>query len=550
MISICSGLRSQDLFTGSGGERIEVCTDRTMYISGEKVFFTAVIYNLKNDDQAEYSRVFYAELITPSGHKITARKYLLRNFSGQGCIKIPKETISGIYFLKFYTRFMRNIPAGEYEYVMVKIVNPSKTEVLSGKNDYNPANEIQPTLKSTGYILSINSGSGKTTFSPREEISLKIQRDTGNGLPAKLCVSVIPESTYEINVFPQKNSIDSVKNGIIFPETRGISLTGRVVEKESRNTVPSTRVNLSIIGDKDILTVRCDTTGRFFFALPDYTGKRDLFICTDDLPDIIPSILIDNDFCSRPVELPSFRFKLNDEEMKAAFRMAVNFNVFSRFRDVSMTTESNESANDPPFYGEPSEVLVLEKYIDLPSIEEYFNELPGIVKVRKFQGKKHFRFLYTTQTEMSIYDPLVLIDWVAVNDIEKILAMPPLEVDRIELVSSPYIKGSVTYGGIISFISKKNNFAGIDLPSSGTFINYGFLEDCSQTIPQGTFKENTPDSRNTVYWNPDVQIKDDGSAGISFIAPDTPGRYHILLREMKKTGEVSLSEEMFVVKDN
>ena len=42
--------------------------------------------------------------------------------------------------------------------------------------------------------------------------------------------------------------------------------------------------------------------------------------------------------------------------------------------------------------------------------------------------------------------------------------------------------GNITYGGIISFVSRKNNFAGIDLPKSGTFISYSFLEDCTETI--------------------------------------------------------------------
>ncbi len=70
------------------------------------------------------------------------------------------------------------------------------------------------------------------------------------------------------------------------------------------------------------------------------------------------------------------------------------------------------------FYGEPTELLVIETYIDLPTLEDYFSELAGAVKVRKSQGKKHFRFA-STRPEMTIYDPLVLIDWVAVNDIKQ-----------------------------------------------------------------------------------------------------------------------------------
>ena len=36
LISAGPGLKSQDLFINAAGERIQACTDRTMYISGEK----------------------------------------------------------------------------------------------------------------------------------------------------------------------------------------------------------------------------------------------------------------------------------------------------------------------------------------------------------------------------------------------------------------------------------------------------------------------------------------------------------------------------------
>jgi hypothetical protein len=149
---------------------------------------------------------------------------------------------------------------------------------------------------------------------------------------------------------------------------------------------------------------------------------------------------------------------------------------------------------------------------------------------------------------MSLYDPLVLIDWVAVDDIEKILAMSPQKIERAELVNALYVKGSITYGGIVSFVSKKKDFAGINLPSSGTFVNYGFLEECNDNLPLVPLSGNMPDSRNTIYWNPDIPTNNDGSADISFTAPDTPGNYIILLSKISVTGEVSSTKEMIVVK--
>ena len=221
--------------------------------------------------------------------------------------------------------------------------------------------------------------------------------------------------------------------------------------------------------------------------------------------------------------------------MKRAATLSVNARVNAVFGYDTTTSRLAAGDADISLYGDPSEVLVMDKYIELPTLEEYFSELQLMLKVRKIKGRKQFRF-YLSQGEMSIYEPLVLVDWVAVNDVAKVLAMSPHEIDRIEFVNSVYIKGNVTYGGIVTFVSKKNDFAGINLPSSGTFVNYSFTEPSHPDIPQVAGAQNIPDSRNTVYWNPDVQVNVQGVSDVSFAAPDTPGRYVVLLRSLGPAG--------------
>ena len=204
-------------------------------------------------------------------------KYLLQNASGQGCITIPEETISGIYFLKFYTRFMRNTGTDEYKYIMLKIINPFKTEVFKGNSASDTADLRRNNTRIHTGDPSLNLFSGKNIFSPREEIRLNIKAKCRKRLSSGLCLSVIPESTYNDWLFRHKNNPETAQNGIFIPGTRGISLSGQVIGKESGQPVPDTKVNLSIIGDKDILVVRTDSSGKFFFALPDYIGNKDIF---------------------------------------------------------------------------------------------------------------------------------------------------------------------------------------------------------------------------------------------------------------------------------
>lgn len=45
---------------------------------------------------------------------------------------------------------------------------------------------------------------------------------------------------------------------------------------------------------------------------------------------------------------------------------------------------------------------------------------------------------------MSYYDPLVLVDYVAVNNQEKTLAATPASISSIEVLRLPYVKGVET----------------------------------------------------------------------------------------------------------
>jgi hypothetical protein len=539
-------LFSQAISVGKPAFRVMVCTDRTLYITGEKILFSAFLINEDESQAADLSKILYCELITPDGNRVAGGKYHIENSSAQGCLAIPEGAITGIYYLKSYTRFMRNGSQYDYHFKKLKIINPYKNEVLSGPEfKDNPLNEGTEE-KNQQPVMPLSISTIKRVYSCREQINLKIEGYTFAGPLKKLCLSVIPEMAFEAYDYRVDTSLISSGEIQYYPETRGISLSGRLMESGTGLPVQNALVNLSIIGDKDAMAIRTNASGQFYFALPGYSANKDLFLCSEDIPGISTEILIDNDFCSRPLSLPAPRFQLTEEEKETAFKMALNQKISSVFPADTSVVESPETPKDIPFYGEPTEILKMDTYIDLPTIEEYFFELIGIVNIRKSEGRKHFRFI-STRVEMTIYDPLVLIDWVAVNDAEKILAMLPRAIDRIELVNAPYIKGNITYGGIISFISRKNDFAGIDLPTSGTFINYKFLDDCSLIIPASAPLKNIPDSRNTLYWNPDIQTDDKGSAEISFTAPDTPGEYIILLQGINHRGEIVVIRERIEV---
>jgi hypothetical protein len=141
-----------------------------------------------------------------------------------------------------------------------------------------------------------------------------------------------------------------------------------------------------------------------------------------------------------------------------------------------------------------------------------------------------------------------MVDLVAIDDPARILDLNPANISRIEVINSIYVKGDQTYGGIINFISLKRDFAGINLPSSGIFINYGFLTpDSSESINNQL--PHIPDTRNTLFWEPQLSLNEKDTTTLIFTAPDTPGNYLIILRGMDSDGiNVRQTKKFLVVK--
>ena len=93
------------------------------------LLFSAFTYYAVNKKQPEISKVFYTELISPYGKKISGGKFMIENSFGSGYLIIPKNIITGNYFIRAYTKYMRNNNPETYCYIPIKIINPFKKEV-------------------------------------------------------------------------------------------------------------------------------------------------------------------------------------------------------------------------------------------------------------------------------------------------------------------------------------------------------------------------------------------------------------------------------------
>jgi len=527
-------------------EKTGLLTDKSLYITGETIQFSSFL--ISQDSDNTLSNYIYLELITPDGKQIVGEKYKLINQEYSGSVIIPNNVLSGNYYLRAYTRYMRNFGPENYEYRFLKIVNPDKSDILNG---YHQDTAIMKDLNNITVAKHLEITLNKEEFKNREKVSIICKNNYKSDSIKKIVISVTQK---EGVIYKELKHSSMLEEKLYYhPEITGISISGVVLDKKSGKALPSIKINLSIMNQNNnqFYPQITDSVGHFSFVLPEFYHSNDIFISCDNEENIEPEILVDNDFCTETVILPSPPFYLTELEEKVAYSYAVNNNVRNYFNidTIGLTEiEKSQRIDTIPFYGKANSIIHINEFIELPVIEDYFTELPFPVKVRGTKGEKKLT-VSGNQAEMFIYEPLVMIDFIPIYDHADILSISPKKVSRIDVVTEPYIRGEVTYGGIINLISVENDFASIKLPPTGLFLNYTFLsKKLNANYDRQSVEENIPDTRNTLYWNPDFDLSDGKSIDFSFYTGDTDGEYQINVIGISQDGKIILNTKSFQVK--
>ena len=124
-----------------------------------------------------------------------------------------------------------------------------------------------------------------------------------------------------------------------------------------------------------------------------------------------------------------------------------------------------------------------------------------------------------------------MIDGVAVFDVDAILDISPRYVDRFEIVVAPYIRGNMTFGGIINIVTRNDDMGFVDLPASGLLLNYHMLNEGVTKLHDPPYTDTrVPDLRNNLYWDPDINLASGESRTFDFFTGDTPGKYDVVVK--------------------
>lgn len=502
-------------------------SDRGVYVAGEVVRFRVFNLNPPLIKEQGWSTVYYLELISPEGTSMNRSKWPLDGQGASGILNIPKDLPSGTYYLKGYTQWMKNEGPPAFQYLSLEIINPYRRELLRVDTTSPSMIKLQ-----VGESCSPAGGPVMTapdrSYSSRERISLDLRRPAGSTL-LDCCISVARQGTLGEQWEHMVVRGVSPEEGTSFlPETRGVTLSGSVRQDHSGEPAPFAIVYLSSLGGgNEFYATYSDQEGKFYFALTAGEGEKEYFISSSLRGRTDLSLLVDRDFSAETVTLPSFPLQTVRTDPDLVSDLTLNAQIREQYRTAIPAQKRDTAARHSWFYGHSNVTVQFEDYIQLPDLEEYFTELITQVSLRRNGEIKSFH-VRGEHPDLQYYPPLVMVDGVAVFDVESLLEISPRVVQRVEIVTAPYIRGNVTFGGIIHLITRNGNMGYMDLPASGLLLSYQkFAKESDQVHPGEPSVPTTPDVRNTLYWESSQILLPGETATISFLAPDAGGIYEI-----------------------
>jgi hypothetical protein len=441
--------------------------------------------------------------------------------------------------------------------------------------------------------LVLHAAADEPTYSIRRKVTVQLDAENpaGSGLGADLSISV-----YRIDSLPAfdepgirtaiwmnmtENSQDekdlddqllrtsthgmasvALVHGEYIPEYRGHIITGKVTDITNGRPAPGVLTFLSVPGKKlQMLGCMSNDSGMVHFDMRNFYGPGEIVAETDVMTDSNYRVEIFSPFSENfaNTDIPRLNLSplLGPALADRGLAMQVENNYQGQPQPVILPTDSTA------FFGKPFKTYMLDDYTRFTTMEEVIREYVQEVGLRNRKGMYHFMTLDASSfvvqeggvtQKMFDADPLVLLDGVPVFDMNMIMALDPLKVQRLDVVADRYFYGPITAEGILSFTTYKGDLAGLQLSAQSLIMDYdGLLPELSFHSPQyrdsSASAGHLPDFRSLLYWSPSLKTNSQGKGQFSFYTSDVPGVYLVIINGVSADGLTGSTQFSFAVEN-
>ncbi|MFN5458525.1 MAG: MG2 domain-containing protein, partial [Bacteroidota bacterium] len=132
-------------------ERVYIHFDKPMYEPGEIIWFSAYIRDAVTMAPSKESDILHVDLIDPKGSVAKSINLIAKNGKAAGDFALDEEVLGGIYKIRAYTNWMKNLSEANYfekEIQLQKVVLPNlKMKLDFERKAFGAGDEVIAKLK-------------------------------------------------------------------------------------------------------------------------------------------------------------------------------------------------------------------------------------------------------------------------------------------------------------------------------------------------------------------------------------------------------------------
>ena len=546
-------------------ERIYISTDKTAYVSGEAVWLSAFCLDIADGKKVltDLSSIAYLELHSSSGVVLTS-KIALFNGRGSGRLEIPEGTPTGNYKLISYTKQMlneRNIPFFEKT---ISVYNTLSSDRTKESNVITPDSlRLMEGIKWPSQNIDFDGKvlrtdfSSSATFKKGESISFKLANSSEKPLTMRVSIAksdALPvyDNTDIKNYINDRIKPSSLEIGYKYlPEYEGEIIKGKITKSGGTNSdFKFTTAFLSVPkGDAEIFTSEPDSSGVVTFFTNNIYGNREVIfeVRSSDTLSALSLELFDPFVKPKLTPLPALYIT---PDMEGILKdRSIGMQIGKRFGTDTLFEKITPKYN--PLLSNKKKEYLLDDYTRFPVMEEVIIEYVTELRYRKSSNSADLQVRWENAFNSLAYskdNTLAIIDGIPVFDHRKILGYDPLKIKSLTIYGGIYYIGNVSYTGIVSLKSYKGDYPGLTFNKNVRIMDFKGVQYPSRftgKIISG--RNNLPDYRNTLYWDPIVNIGKGEEVSVNFSTPAYPGKFVLSVEGVDSEGLPFVFSKEFVV---
>ncbi len=336
------------------------------------------------------------------------------------------------------------------------------------------------------------------------------------------------------------------------PEFNGHLVTGKLVSTASNTPVSDVVAYLGVPGKRvQLFSSRSDSTGRLLFNTKDFFGPGEIVVQTNTEHDSLYRIDVLSPFSEQYSKSTLPEFSLEPSIQSSLENTSLGMQVLNIYSGSQIKKYRTPMVDSGGFFGKPYKTYKLDDYTRFTTMEEVLREY--IHELYLVKSDNHFHIKVISEKGFLDGDPMVLLDGVPIFNMDKVVALDPLKIKRLDVMRDRYFWGPSAAQGILSYTTYKGDLGGLDMDPHAIVLDYEGLQ-LQRVFYSPVYDTDTqvasrlPDFRNVLYWAPNIESGANGIRQVSFFTGDKPGQYIGVLQGISTNGAAGSSVFNFEVK--